>query len=320
MKKIIMIFLIVFSMFSLIGCSEPFDPDAIVAISINPDTLPEKIENTQVMKFIDGLALIITYADGSEDYIDFDKSMITDEEYLALYSIGVHNVVVKYLGLETQFTIEVCEKSVDYYKVIVVYPDDTKVTDSINIRWIQNTDFYKSSTLIEGESTIVNDQNEYLIHLFKLPAGYTYNPNIYKVNSEVNEVVIKLIPLFVFSEGNGSKNDPYIVLEGTYVFSYDVLSLNGMKIYSFTPTESGEYTIESFAEDKYPSNSCDPYFGFFGETIDFGSIDYSGNQESYVNINFKYTFNAEKGKTYYFMVFISLAADYPASFNVSIYR
>lgn len=318
MKKIIILLLIIFSAFSLVGCEEPFDPDVVVSISINPDSLPEKIENTQVMKFVDNLSLIITYADGSEDYIAFDKSMITTEEYLNLYNPGTHTVVVKYLELETTFTIEVYEKQVDYYKLTVVYPDGTKASDEINVRWIQNTDFFKSSTLIDGESLINYDQNEYLIHLYRLPEGYTYNPNIYKVNKDIREVVIKLIPLYTFPEGTGSKNDPYVVMEGTYTLSFDMLSINGMKVFSFTPKESGEYTIESFAEDKYPTNNCDPYLGFFGEKVDFGNVDYSGNQESYVNINFKYTFNAEKGKTYYFMVFISLANDYPASFDISI--
>lgn len=322
MKKIIILLLMLFSFFCIAGCGEPpVDPDKIVSISINPDTLPEKVEVTKIKNFIDNLALVITYADGSNDYIAFQRSMISEDDLLKLYSVGVHKVTVNYLDLQTEFTVETYEKMAEYYKLTVVYPDETKVLEEINVRWIQSVDFYKSATTIEGESLMTYDEKEYVIRLFNLPNGYTYNPNICTVNKDNKELVIKLIPLLMFPEGVGSTNDPYVVMEGTFALSFDLLSINGMKIYSFTPSESGRYTIESFAEEKYPSNvSCDPYFGFFGEEINFGNVDYSGNQESYININFKYSFEAEAGKTYYFMAFVSLTTDFPATFNISIYR
>jgi hypothetical protein len=156
MKKIIILLLMFFSFFCIAGCSEPpVDPDKIVSISINPDTLPEKVEVTKIKNFIDNLALVITYADGSNDYIAFQRSMISEDDLLKLYSVGVHKVTVNYLDLQTEFTVETYEKMAEYYKLTVVYPDDTKVLEEINVRWIQSVDFYKSATTIEGESLML---------------------------------------------------------------------------------------------------------------------------------------------------------------------
>lgn len=318
-KFILLVFIILFSLI-LVGCEEKEDPHKLIAISMDETTVPEKVSRTDVLRTVNQMAIILHYQNGAKEYIGLNKEMMTNDDYESLFSVGYHTVKVTYMEFETEFSMEVYEVVYSYYTVNINYPDGSPVLSDVIVKWIKNSEFARTTTLEEGKTQISDDGSEYLIRLLNIPEGYTYNPNIYIVNSETKEVNIKLIQYSDFIEGSGTQNDPYSLNCGTFLFSNDVISLPGVKFYGFYPSKSGTYTIESFAEEKHPSNSCDPYLGFLGEKIDFGNVDYSGNLESYVNINFKYTFEAEVGKIYYFMVFLSLANDLPASYNVSIYE
>lgn len=319
MKKIIILLLILFSGFLLVGCDKPAGPDEVVKISIDEKFLSEKVEITQVFRFINNLGVTIHYGDESTELISFKKEMLSEEDYISLFTEGVHTVTVKYLEFETEFTIEVYKKVEEFYKVTVVYPDGTNVGAEVVVKWIRNLDFARTTSTDEnGQSIITMDETEYTIQLNNLPEGYIYNPNIYSVNKDNKEIEIKLISISECIEGTGSKNDPFAIDEGTYEVVVANVAIQGMVVYSFMATESAVYTIESLAMSKYSDNAVDPYLGFFGEEMDFGSVDYTGNQESYVNINFKYQFNAEKGKTYYFFVFASMAMEFPAKFYFTV--
>lgn len=321
MKKILCIILMIFSLFCIVGCSEPYDPDEVIFIQMYKPTVPDKVEKSKMFMEMRKFALELTYSNKSTELIQFTKEMISEEDYSNLFTVGTHTIEVTYKNLTTSFTIEIYEVEAKYYTVSIVYPDDTPVLEEVIIKWIKNVNNSFRSYLIDGQSQIPFDGNEYQIHLLNIPKGYTYNPNIYKISESNESVVIKLVKLSVFEAGDGSKKSPFVMNEGTYNVSFDLISIGGMRYYVFEPIESGTYTIESFAEDKYPTTvSLDPYFGFLGETIDLGNVDYSGNQESYVNINFKYTFEAEANKKYYFIMFVSTATDLPASFDVKIYK
>lgn len=322
MKKTIFLVLLLFiSFFGLVGCEKPAGPDDIVAISISEKYLPEKLEKTQVLKFIDDLGVTLHFGDGSTEIIDFTREMISDEDYLSLFEIGIHTVSISYLELTTQITVEVYEKVDEFFTVKVVYPDGTPVEAGVVVKWIRASGFARTTSVEEdGTAQILKEDYEYTIHLENLPVGYTYNPNIYKVDNEVTYSEITLLYISEYLEGTGSKNDPYAINKGTYKVYVERETIIGMKVFAFQVFETGTYYIESLSMEKYSDNKVDPYIGFLGTTIDFSNADYSGNLESYVNINFKHEFQGVAGEVYYFFVFASMAMEFPTYFYINIYK
>ena len=318
-NKLLLLLLLIFLSFGLVGCQDPIVEDVIVSIEIDSKTLPEKILKTEVSEFIDNLNIVVKYSDESTELIPFRKEMITEEDYMSLFSLGVHTVEVEFNGFKTEFSIEVYEQVYEYYTLKVVYPDGSPVNGDILVKLMKSIDDYKTTRLDEnGQARVIYDNLTYHVRLFELPEGYTYNPNIYIFNENTRNLEIKLIELSVFVEGMGTKSDPIYLNYGTYEVSFDQVSIPGMKFFYFRASKTGKIVIESYSEEKIASNPVDPYFGFIGETLDMSNVDYSANENNYVNINFKYETTVEEGKYYYFLIFASTANSFPATFTFSI--
>ena len=318
-KKNFIILILIMSGLILVGCEPTPGPDDVVGISIDEKYTSEKIEITQVMKFIDKLGLTIHFGDESTEIIDFTEDMITKEDYYKLFSVGTHTIKVTYLSFETYMTVEVYKKIDEYFTVKVVYPDGNPVEPGIIVKWFRSSDFVRTTSIEEdGTSKIIKEDCEYIIRLQNLPVGYTYNPNINKINSDNDYLEIKLLEVSEFLEGTGSKNDPIALNKGVYKVVIDRETIVGMKVFAFQSFENKTVTIESLAAEKYTDNIIDPYIGFMGTSIDFANVDYSGNVDSYIDINFKYEFDAVAGKVYYFFIFASMAVEYPVYFYINI--
>ena len=121
-----------------------------------------------------------------------------------------------------------------------------------------------------------------------------------------------------YKKGDGTKENPLVVSEGTYNVSFDAQSRGGMKYFSFTTSEAGTYSIESIVTDKLAISVVDPYIGFVGTDIN-AAPDTNGNdiKDSY---NFNRTFEAEANTTYYFIIMISAADKFPCSVEFVISR
>ena len=208
----------------------------------------------------------------------------------------------------------------DNYTVKVVYPDNTPVSGGVKVQWCTG-DICLVPVKVNENGIAENDidDDNYYIHISNIPSGYTYDPNAYTANADNKNIEIKLYALNELS-GEGTSAAPYVVTNGAYNVTYAESSASGMKYYSFTPTEAGTYSIKSLATDKLAMNEIDPYIGFLGTSNDMNNIDISGNVDSKVNINFNYTFEAEAGVTYTFIVFVSSATTFPASFDIVILK
>ena len=162
----------------------------------------------------------------------------------------------------------------------------------------------------------LDDSKKYFIHIEDIPAGYTYDPNIYTTDKDNKKVEIKLITLNE-TTGEGTLDNPYVVSVGGANVNIESASLAGVKYFAFTPSEAGTYSIKSLAVDKFAMNAIDPYIGFLGDVeTDITKADVKGNVAA--NINFNHTFTAEANVTYLFIVFVTSATKFPASFDIVI--
>ena len=193
------------------------------------------------------------------------------------------------------------------YSVKVVYPDNTPVTSGVTVQWcVGDMCYLPQAVNANGVAYIELEDGDYYIHLNNVPAGYTYNPNAYTTTASNKNITIPLYALSTVT-GEGTKAAPYVVTTGTYNVQFEQTSTKGMKYFSFTTTEAGTYTIESFCMDKLALSLVDPYVGFMGTDINTAP-DASGNTIK-DSVNFSRSFEAEANTTYYFVIMISSVSD-----------
>lgn len=309
MKKLSVFILTLLCMLTLTSCKKK-----IVSIKVVENSIPDVINVTELDSKLTTIKLDVENSKGKVETINLDKSMISTEDYAKLNTYGSHTVTVSYEELTTTLALNIITNN---YVVKVVYPDNTPVTKGVNVQWCTgNNCFLPVKVNEQGLAEIELDNGEYYIHIEGVPSGYTYDPNSYTTNTNNKYVEIKLLKLSTITTGEGTDANPYIINEGTTNVSFTEAGVSGSKYYSFTPKESGKYTIKSIAMDKLAMNEIDPYIGFLGQTLDMSKIDISGNISG--NINFIYEFNAEAGVTYNFIIMVSSATSFPASFEVII--
>ena len=207
----------------------------------------------------------------------------------------------------------------DRYSVKVLYPDFTPVTSGVTVQWcVGDMCFLPKPVDANGVAYNELEDGEYYVHLNNVPAGYTYNPNIYITDQDNKNITILLFSIST-TTGEGSKANPYVVNKGTYSIQFEEAKNAGMKYFSFTPTEAGSYVIESICMDKLALSLVDPYIGFVGTDIN-GAPNTDGNSIK-DSVNFSRTFEAEANTTYYFIIMISSVSDnkFPCTveFNIS---
>ena len=247
-------------------------------------------------------------------------------KFLAILLILSFSLVLFSCGSTTEPTLtpvetEPTETVVDErYSVQVLYPDFTPVTSGVNVQWcVGDMCFLPQPVDSEGIAYIELEDGEYYIHLNNVPAGYTYNPNVYTTDQDNKNIKIVLYSL-LSTTGEGSKANPYVVTKGTYSVQFEEAKTAGMKYFSFTPTEAGTYYIDSMCMDKLALSVVDPYIGFVGTDIN-NAPDTEGNAIK-DSVNFSRSFVAEANTTYYFIIMISSVSDnkFPCSVEFNIYQ
>jgi len=313
MKKLFLSILLLWMTFGLFACGEV----VVDSIAVKEDTVPAYVSLNNVKNnlndVLDDIKIVITKSDDSVEEVVLTDSMISADDKAKLLTVGAHEITVKYDAFETKVTIEVK----DPYSVKVLMPDGTPAPTTVKIQWCTDKNCLPTKNINE-EGICENpiSDNKYYIHLEHVPAGYTYNPNAYVATPESKHVEIVLTKLSEFASGDGSYENPFVSSLGIYEVSYDAQGTEDLQFFAFTPEEDGKYTIESLAVDKNAINRIDPYLGFLGEVNDTTNLDPSGNIENVAN--FKYSFNAEANKTYYFAIMCSSADDYPADYTIMI--
>ena len=208
----------------------------------------------------------------------------------------------------------------DRYSVKVVYPDNSPVTSGVTVQWcVGDMCFLPQAVNENGVAYIELEDGDYYIHLNNVPTGFTYNPNAYTTSVDNKNITIPLLAVSSLT-GEGTKAAPFVVTTGTYNVQFNQTSTKGMKYFSFTTTEAGTYTIESFCMDKLALSLVDPYVGFVGTEIN-NSPDVSGNDIK-DSVNFSRSFEAEANTTYYFIIMVSSVSDnkFPCTVEFNIVK
>ena len=311
MKKLFVLFIVLFSNLCLVACK-----DKINSIKINEESFPAIIDINSLDNELSKIKLEVLNENEEVTYVDFSKNMVSEEDYAKLVNPGTYTIEIAYEGFKTSLTLTIEDPKA--YSVKVVYPNGNPVTSGVSVQWCTgNTCLLPVAVNNQGVAYNSIDDADYYIHIEGIPSGYTYDPNAYTANKNNKKVIINLIPVNSTS-GEGTVSNPIVVSEGAFNVNYDGAGQANMKYYTFTPSVSGTYTIKSLAMDKHALNEIDPYICFLGTETDMSKIDVSGNVDSKININFNHTFVAEAGVSYTFIIFVSSATKFPASFDIVI--
>ena len=311
MRKIISLLIVLVCMISLTACK-----NKIETIKIVEDTVPSIINVNEVESVINSIKLEVTNSKGEVETINLSKTMISDEDYQKLSSAGHYTITINYEEFKANLTLTIDDPNA--YSVKVVYPNGKPVTSGVTVQWCTGS-ICLLPVEVNGAGMAYNeleDSKNYYIHIDGIPQGYTYNPNAYTTDKNNKKVEIKLISLNELT-GEGTLDNPYTVSENAISVSFESQGVSGAKYFSFTPSESGTYSIKSLAVDKLALNAIDPYIGFLGATeTNLANADVSGNISN--DINFNHTFTAEANVTYVFVVFVTSAQKFPATFDILI--
>lgn len=310
MKKLFVILVCFLTLCTLASCK-----NKIEYIKIDEKTIPASFTVENVEQRLTAIVLEVGMSKGENEYVYIDTSMISENDLKKIKNPGVHTIVINYEGFTANLTLDVLDPNA--YSVKVVYPNGDPVTSGVTVQWCTGeTCLLPVAVGANGVAYNQIEDADYYIHIDGIPTGYTYDPNAYTANKNSKNIEIKLIELKDVS-GEGTSDNPINVLVGAFNVSYTGAGQANMKYYTFTATEAGTYTIKSLAMDKLALNLVDPYIGFLGTETDMSKIDVSGNNDK-TNINFTHQFNAEAGVTYTFIVFVSSASKFPASFDIEI--
>lgn len=323
--SLIIVFLLSLTLVACGSCNKEDDDDqvnddnnqvdeSVSNISIDQSTIPTSISKQELDSILGSIKVIVSKNDSTTETIALSKSMLSSEDQAKLSEVGTHNLKVTYSGKETSLTLTITTNN---YLVRVLYPNNSPVTDKVRVQWCTDATCYtpvKVNSQGYAESALNDDL--YYIHIERIPDGYTYDPNIYTATADSKYVEIKLVELCTFKNGTGSQDAPYEMETGAYNVLFETEGNAGMKYFSFTATESGTYNLKSLATDKFALNPTDPYLGFLGTSDNLRDMDISGNIKDVVN--FDYTFVAEAGVTYKFIIQVSSATKFPTDFNIQI--
>ncbi len=160
---------------------------------------------------------------------------------------------------------------------------------ALKVRWSDGKNAYTAPVGADGKASIKGLDGDYTVTLLGLPSGYTYDPNIYKVDNDNRDVRIELIKL---TATLGSGDDLYkcINLNRTGYYRAELKSESSVVYYQFAPTEAGVYKVESMMD--ISANMYNPilrpYTGTSAAKFEQDEVDGGGVSGSYTK-NFLYT-------------------------------
>lgn len=322
LKKLFSIALMILCFVSIVSCKKEKDIK-ITSVNVDSTTVPSEILSNEVDTEIIKIKLNVKYSNDSTEQVNISKDMISSTDYAKLSTEGTYTVTVSYKGFNASLSLTIVEPVNNNYTVKVVYPDGTAVNGGVSVQWCSTYCLLPVVVNSQGIAENEIDDDTYYVHIDNIPQGYTYDPNAYVATPDNKHIVITLDEKKELSSGDGTTSNPYVVENGAYELKVLSSGKNGGMYFSYTASSSGKVTISSAAVNKLAMNEIDPYLGFIGETDDLPNFslagaDVSGNKDSKIDINFSFTFDAVEGKTYYFLVFVTSATSFPATFNIYI--
>ena len=200
-----------------------------------------------------------------------------------------------------------------------------KVSDeslALKVRWSDGKTVHTAKVGADGKAECYGLDGDYAVTLVNLSDDYTYNPNIYRVNTDNRNVIIELLTL---SEGRGDGTDLYksILLSGTGVYRSEITYPEQIVYFEFTPTRAGSYSIESLVDvsaemydpvaDVYYGSSQFKYYAY--------QLDGGGASQGYTT-NFRHIVEVDEkfiGNSYTFGIFVNgKDATYPVNVDFAI--
>ncbi len=318
-KKIFGMMIILLCVLSLGSCKKEKKVESISVIS---SSIPTEVTTENVDEEILKIELNVKYNNNEQETIKVTKDMISDSDYQKIKTSGNHEIQLSYSGCNTTVLLVVKEPANNNYSVTVVYPNGSPVVGGVTVQWCSKENcFLPVAVNSEGYAEKALEDGTYYVHIDNLPSGYTYNSNAHTTTVDNKHLTIVLEPLLTLAVGDGSTVNPYVVGLGTYELTFNGSGKANAKYFSFTATVSGTVSLYSTATDLLAVNEIDPYLGYIGETNDLPNFnlagaDVSGNIPN--NINFNYSFSVEAGHNYYFLVFVSSATSFDATFNICL--
>lgn len=153
--------------------------------------------------------------------------------------------------------------------------------NEVTVTWYNAAAQYSAVMNEEGYATIKNLDDEYNVRISNLDSGYTYNPNIYKVDPDNPNVTIELLRISKPSSGKGYTLGLRYKISSVGTYSANLTKMYNTVYYQFSPTEPGVYTIESYV-DTY-DDTINPVLNTYiystqalDETINTGGKSVSG--------------------------------------------
>lgn len=313
-KKVLFLFASILFAFSLVACGGK----KVESISVVNSSVSSDITTSNVYEEILKIELEVKYTNGESEKIHVAKEMISDSDYQRLKDRGNYQIALNYSGCTTTLSLTVNSNN---YSVVVQYLNGSPAT-GVTVQWCSKTNCFLPIA-VDSEGYVEKDLEDgtYYVHIDGIPSGYTYNPNAYTTTASNKHLTIVLEPLLTFASGDGTKANPFVVDLGTYALTFSEAGAKNAQYFSYTATKNGTVNLFSTAVDVLAVNEIDPYVGYIGETDDLPNFslaqaDVSGNTEAVLNFN--YSFSVEEGKTYYFLVFVSRADSFDASFNICL--
>lgn len=207
--------------------------------------------------------------------------------------------------------------------------------EDMRVVWHSQTNDYVFPLESDGTASAGVLDGDFDIYLTGLPSQYSYNPNIYHVDSDTRHVDIFIVDITEPDSGDGGINAPgntglytnggcfEVTMQGTYrVTCYEP---DQTYYFQYQPTTAGLYSIESWCnvyEDEV-NPVVDIYTGtvgakFFSETRDGGGPSLSGGYTK----NFRYEISLSSkyvANTYTFGVrAYSKSGEYPVTVEFAI--
>ncbi len=159
--------------------------------------------------------------------------------------------------------------------------------DGMKVQWNDGYSLHEASFGEDGVARIGGLDGDYRVTLTAVPAGYTYNPNIYTATNGSRQVEIRLHKLLE-PVGVGDQKYNSIRIQSTGVYCVDIKNAEQEVFYEFAPTESGTYSVESWMD--ITADDINPYANYYGANIAFKEFRFTqddGGAASYYTKNFK---------------------------------
>lgn len=321
LKKLILIFIMLFAFTSIVSCKKNDDDSGnnsneneVTVTSVSVLSSPEYIYSNN-LESLSEIKLTVTYSDATTKTVSVSKDIMSSADYAKLSSVGKHTVTITVDSFNYELSITIKEDLSDKYTVTVVYPNGEPVTSKVSVQWCSATNCFLPVKVNEEGMAVTNlEDGTYYIHLNNVPAGFTYNPNKYTTTPSNKHITVELMQLSEMYPGDWG--NLYVIQDGAYNISINGNGTSNGIYFEFIAQESGTYNIYSMAMDKLAENEIDPYIGVFkDDTFNLGTADVSGNKDSKIDINFKHELVAEVGQSYYFIIIVTDATEYPANFD-----